>query len=374
MTRAHLCLAVVTATNLTGLHSSWMSTRTVAAQTPAASRSLPTFEVDATWPKLPPKWKLGDPSSFAIDAQDNVWLLHRPRTLLKPEDAKMAAPPVIVFDAAGNFIKAWGGDGAGYQWPEREHGIHIDAKGFVWITGNNCPTNGIAGLRPVADDQIVKFTQDGKFVLQIGRTSQSKGNADTQNVHRAADVWLHPPSNELFVADGYGNDRVVVFDADSGAFKRMWGAFGNKPVDDDSCAVVTPKAFPAGPGPQNFNIVHALRVSSDGMVYVADRENRRVQVFTPQGKFVNQVIKTDTPFARNLALSPDREQQFLYVGNGPEITVVERKSLQIVGSIKPAGLTGAGHHIATDSKGNLYVAQTGMGMQKLAFKGLSGTR
>ena len=374
MTRAHLCFAVVTATILTGVHSSWLSTRTAAAQTPAASRSLPTFEVDTTWPKLPPKWKLGDPSSFAIDAQDNVWVLHRPRTLLKPEEAKMAAPPVVVFDTAGNFVKAWGGEGTGYQWPEREHGIHIDAKGFVWVTGNNCPTNGIAGLRKVADDQIVKFTQDGKFVKQIGRTSQSKGNADTQNVHRAADVWLHPPSNELFVADGYGNDRVVVFDADSGAFKRMWGAFGNKPVDDDSCEVVTPKAFPAGPGPQNFNIVHALRVSNDGMVYVADRENRRVQVFTPQGKFVNQVIKTDTPFARNLALSPDRDQQFLYVGNGPEITVVERKSLQIVGAIKPAGLTGAGHHLATDSKGNLYIAQTGMGMQKLAYKGMSGTR
>src|SRR5262245_40852203 len=155
----------------------------------AQARSLPIFEVDRAWPKVPPKWKLGDPSSFAIDAQDNVWVLHRPRTLLKPEDAKMAAPPVMVFDTAGNFIKAWGGNAPGYQWPEREHGIHIDAKGFVWITGNNCPTNGIAGLKPVADDQILKMTQEGKFVLQIGRTSQSKGNADTQNVHRAADVW-----------------------------------------------------------------------------------------------------------------------------------------------------------------------------------------
>ena len=136
----------------------------------------------------------------------------------------MAAPPVVVFDTAGNFIKAWGGNGTGYQWPEREHGIHIDAKGFVWITGNNCPTNGIAGLKPVADDQIVKFTQEGKFVLQIGRTSQSKGNADTQNVHRAADVWLHAPTNELFVADGYGNHRVVVFDAGYAAPSSGCGA------------------------------------------------------------------------------------------------------------------------------------------------------
>ena len=120
-------------------------------------RSLPTFEVDPAWPKVPEKWKLGDPSSFAIDAQDNVWLLHRPRTL-PPEQAAMAAPPVMVFDPSGKFIKAWGGAGSGYEWPEREHGIHIDAKGFVWLGGNNCPTNGIRGLKPVADDQLLKFT------------------------------------------------------------------------------------------------------------------------------------------------------------------------------------------------------------------------
>jgi DNA-binding beta-propeller fold protein YncE len=374
VTRAHLFLALAVGVVVAAVDSSSLSYRTVAAQAPASARSLPTFEVDRTWPKVPPKWKLGDPSSFAIDAQDNVWVLHRPRTLVKPEDAKMAAPPVMVFDTAGNFIKAWGGAGAGYEWVEREHGIHVDAKGFVWITGNNCPTNGIKNLKPVADDQILKFTQEGKFVLQIGRSNQSKGNADTRNVHRAADVWLHAPTNELFVADGYGNDRVAVFDADTGAFKRMWGAFGNKPMDDDSCEVVTPKTFPAGAGPQNFNIVHALRVSRDGIVYVADRENRRVQQFTPDGKFVRQLVKTDTQFARNLALSADPAQQFLYVGNGADIAIVDRKTLEIAGTIKPAGLTGAGHHLASDSKGNLYVAQTGMGMQKLAFKGIAGTR
>jgi len=374
VTRAHLYLAALTALAVT-THPGWIHDRTLAAQAPAASaRSLPTFEVDAAWPKIPAKWKTGDPSSFAIDAQDNVWLLHRPRTLVKPEEAKMAAPPVMVFDTAGNFIKAWGGAGTGYQWPEREHGIHVDAKGFVWITGNNCPTNGIAGLKPVADDQIVKFTQDGKFVLQIGRTSQSKGNAVTQNVHRAADVWLHPATNELFVADGYGNHRVIVFNPDTGAFKRMWGAFGNRPQDDDHCEVVTPTSFPAGPGPQNFSIVHALRVARDGTVYVADRENRRVQAFTPDGKFVKQVVKTDTTFARDLAFSADPAQQFLYVGNGQDIVIVDRNSLEIAGSIKVPGMIGGGHHIAVDSKGNLYIAGTTTGMQKLSFRGMSGTR
>ena len=335
----------------------------------AQSRSVPTFEVDRSWPKVPPQWKLGDASSAAIDAKDNVWVLHRPRTL-KPEDKSKAAPPVIVFDTAGNFVKAWGGAGNGYEWPEREHGIHIDSKGFVWLGGNNCPSNGLAGLKPVADDQLLKFTQDGKFVMQIGHSNQSKGNADTKNVHRAADAWFLPQTNELFVADGYGNHRVIVFDADTGAFKRLWGAFGNKPVDDDNCQIVTPKSF-SDPGPNNFSIVHAIRVAKGGTVYVADREYRRVQMFTKDGKFVKQLVKTDIAFARDLALSPDANQQFLYVGGGNEIFILDRKTLEIVGSIKPPGIIGAGHQIAVDSKGNLYIMQTTMGLQKLTFKGMA---
>jgi hypothetical protein len=331
---------------------------------------LPTFVVDSSWPKVPSQWRLGDPSSFAVDAQDRVWLLHRPRTLTGEAAAK-AAPPVMVFDAAGNYVMGWGGAAPGLEWPEREHGIHIDSRGFVWIGGNNCPTNGIAGLKPVADDQLLKLGADGKLVLQIGKSNQSKGNADTTNVHRAADAFVHAPSNEVFVADGYGNHRVVVFDATTGAFKRMWGAFGGTPTDDDHCEVVTPKTV-EDPGPKNFSIVHALRVSRDGIVYVADRENRRVQSFTLEGKFLKQLVKADTPFARNLTLSSDRDQRYLYVGNGDDISIVDRKALTIAGSIKPAGLRNGGHQIATDSKGNLYVAQTTAGLQKLRLTSSSG--
>lgn len=364
LTKYRILLACIAATVLI-----WVVDPALLAQS-AGGRSIPVFEVDSTWPQVPEKWKLGDASSFAIDAQDNVWLLHRPRTL-PPEQAAMAAPPVVVFDASGKYLKAWGGAGAGYEWPEREHGIHVDAKGFVWLGGNNCPTNNIRGLKPIADDQLLKFTPDGKLVMQIGRSNQSKGNADTRNVHRAADAWVHAPTNEVFVADGYGNHRVVVFDANTGAFKRMWGAFGDKPMDDDHCDVVTPKVV-EDPGPRNFSIVHALRVSRDGIVYVADRENRRVQAFTREGKFVKQLVKPDTPFARNVAFSPD--EQFLYVGNGDDIVIVDRKQLAIVGSIKPKGLKNGGHQLASDSKGNLYVAQTTMGLQKLTFKGMSAAQ
>ncbi len=364
MTRTTLWIAVILFAGLAGFHANHGA---LAAET---ARSLPLFEVDPAWPKMPPQWKLGDPSSIAIDAQDNVWVLHRPRTL-KGADLAMAAPAVIVFDGAGNFIKAWGGDGAGYDWPQREHGIHIDYKGYVWLGGNNCPESGHALLKPVADDALLKFTQDGKFILQIGKSNQSKGDRDTANVHRAADVRVNPKTDELYVADGYGNHRVIVFDANSGAFKRMWGAFGKPAGGIDHCYIVRPKNFSDGEGLPDYNVVHAIRVAKDGMVYVADRENRRVQLFTADGKFIKQLVRTATAFARNLAFSPDPDQQFLYVGAGKDIAIVDRKTLEVVGSVAPKGMIGPGHHIEVDAKGNLYIAQTGTGMQKLVFKGMA---
>ncbi len=351
----------------------WLSASAPAVETATAQGpGLPIFEVDGTWPIVPEEMRLGAPSSIAIDAEDNVWVLHRPLTLPAEQDA-MAAPPVVVFDTEGNFVKAWGGPGDGYEWPQREHGLHIDHEGFVWLGGNNCPTNGVPRVAPVNDDQLLKFTQDGAFVMQIGRSDGSRGNADMMNLHRPADQQVHPLTNELFVADGYGNRRVAVFDAETGRFKRRWGAFGDTPVDDDQCQVINPTSFP-DPGPGYFNVLHAIRVSTDGLVYAADREHRRVQVFTLDGTFVAQVITPDAPFARNLALSPDAEQQFLYVGGDGGIVVVDRATLEILGTVRPDGILGAGHHIATDSRGNLYVAATGAGMQKLTFRGMSGAQ
>ena len=180
------------------------------------------YEVDPEWPQVPAQWKLGDASSFAVDAEDNVWLLHRPRTL-SDEDFSSAAPPIVVFNADGRMIDAWGGDGPGYQWPQREHFIHLDESGNVWLGGNYCPERALPRLQAIDDDQILKFSSAGEFLLQIGRTGGSTGNADRANLHQPADAAVHAATNEVFVADGYGNHRVIVFDANNGAYKRMWG-------------------------------------------------------------------------------------------------------------------------------------------------------
>ena len=356
---------------LTGVGCGQSSETDVAVQVEESSAAgIPTFRVDQDWPQVPTQWRLGDVSSIAIDAQDNAWLLHRPRTL-SPDEAGMAAPAVLGFDSEGNFLDAWGGEGDGYEWPQREHGLHIDYRGFAWLGGNNCPARNLPGLEPVADDQLLKFTLDGEFVMQLGRSNASGGNSDSENLHEPADASVHPATNELFVADGYGNHRVAVFDADTGVFKRMWGAFGNVPEDDDHCPNISLDSVPDGPGPPQLSVVHAIRVSNDGMVYVADRENRRVQIFTLDGEFVDQIIRGDVPFARNLALSPDPEQRFLYVGGGAGIMVFDRRTLEVLTTIDGDGVIGPGHQIQTDSQGNLYIAATGAGFQRLIFSGLS---
>src|ERR1700682_643026 len=181
------------------------------------TREVPKFEVDSSWPKIPNGWVLGQVASAATDEKDNVWVLHRPR-VVRP--GVKTGPPVMEFDAAGNYIQGWGGPTQGYDWPQSEHGIYVDYKGFVWIGGQG------------NDDQILKFTKTGKFVMQIGQGGHKKTNQDTKNFWRPADVFVYPKTNELFVADGYGNKRIIVFDADTGKFKRMWGAFGNMPMDD----------------------------------------------------------------------------------------------------------------------------------------------
>src|SRR5262245_49711129 len=193
----------------------------------AAGQQMPVFEVDPSWPKIPNNWTIGHVSSVAVDKRDHVFLLHRPNTI--PEDRRgRSAPPVLEYDAKGVFVTAWGGPAAGYDWPDSEHGIAVDYKDNVWI-GGSAPV--APSLRMLDDDMLLKFDKKGKFLLQIGGRDKSGGNKDTKSVHQSADVYVWPKTNEAFVADGYGNRRVIVFDADTGAFKRMWGAFSNEPID-----------------------------------------------------------------------------------------------------------------------------------------------
>ena len=327
---------------------------------------VPQFRAEGSWPKLPSQWVMAIVASTWIDEQDHLWVLQRPNTL-SDEEKPRAAPPVLEFDAEGNFIQAWGGPGEGYDWPQTEHGIHIDPNGFVWIGGNG------------NDDQILKFTRSGEFVMQIGKGGPIKTNADTENLWRPADMFVHAQTNELFVADGYGNKRIIVFDADTGAFKRMWGAFGNVPADDSPAPPgeggdAVPRPHPIGPdgAPQFAPPVHAVKVSTDGLVYVADRGGRRVQIFTIAGQFVDQVFigrECRAPDCGNgqtaagLAFSQDPEQSYLYVANRSQaqIMVFDRRTLAFLDAFgswgSSPGQFGTLHHLSVDSKGNLYTAE-----------------
>jgi len=259
--------------------------RAAAAQAQSGMVQAPKFEVDPAYPKpLPNGWVLGQTIGVGIDAQDHIWIVHRQASLSASETGAdqtpphstccSKAPPVLEFDSAGNLLRHWGGPGQGYDWPESNHGIFIDHKGNVWIGGN-------VGT----DAHILKFTQDGKFIAQFGKPGQSKGSNDTENFNKVAKIFVDPRDNEAYIADGYGNKRVAVIDADTGKFKRYWGAYGNKP-DDTNQGNYNPEAPPI----QQFRSpVHCAELSNDNLVYVCDRPNDRIQVFQKDGKFVKEV-------------------------------------------------------------------------------------
>jgi DNA-binding beta-propeller fold protein YncE len=324
----------------------------------ASRNELPVFEVDTTWPTVPGNWILGQVASVAVDGRDHAWVLQRPGTL-EPEEASAAAPPVLEFDPDGRFVQGWGGPSPDHPWPTSGHGIFVDHNDFVWVGGNG------------PDDQVLKFTTAGDFVMQVGRADGPRGNLDAGSLGRPADAWVHPPTNELFIADGYGNRRIIVYDADTGAFKRMWGAFGNPPMDGEADPAWATEM--EGPGPPHFSQpVHAARVSNDGLVYVSDRGGKRVQVFTLDGEYVSQVFIGreclapacgNGTTAASTAFSPDPEQRFLFVGNRSQarVMVLDRATLEILDSFgewgSAAGDFGTLHHMAVDSRGNLYVTE-----------------
>ena len=351
------------------------------------SGQVPRFQVDPLWPKpLPNRWVMGSVVGVSVDSRDRIWMIHRPSSLSDNEraaalDPPLAAcctpaPPILVFDQEGNLVDSWGGPGAGYQWPQSEHGLYVDDKDNVWIGGNG-PN----------DHQIVKFTQDGRFLLQIGRSGMSKGSNDTENLKQPTTMSVDPVANEVYVADGYGNRRVIVFDADTGEYKRHWGAYGNRPDDADpynaSGATVGPDYDPDKPPSRQFSrAVHGVTISEDRLVYVADRVNNRVQVFDPDGTFVKEgfVDKRTRGFGSvfELAFSKDTGQQFLYNPNGmnQSVDILRRDSLEVVARFGQGGRYPgqfyAVHSIAVDSLGNIYTGETleGKRLQRFVYQGM----
>lgn len=332
----------------------------------------PTFEHDPSWPKpLPNDWALGDVWGVAVDSQDNPWIVHansdRIQALLEAE-GKTLAPPVIQFDREGDVLQAWGGPGEGYDWMvdtfAAEHGMFIDHEDNVWVIGGGARADG--GV-------VLKFTADGDFLLQIGENGRTNGSHDRRLLGGPTTAAVHPDTSEVFVADGYANQRVIVFDAVTGEYKRHWGAYG-RPPDDGPAEPLTPD----GPPPERWDPTHCVRVAHDGLVYVCDRGHNRVQVFETDGTYVEEVFierSSPAPWAFDLdnnryvprdepgpgvgsasmvAFSHDPAQRRLYVGSATsyrKVYVLDRSTLERVADVDTRG---GNHEMAVDSAGNLY--------------------
>lgn len=335
----------------------------VAVPLTSGGPGVPRFAVDPAWPQpLPGNWMLGQVSGVAVDRQDHVWIIHRPASLTPSEagaaqrppiaDCCVAAPPVLEFDRDGRVLRAWGGPSAQYHWPESEHSIYVDGADNVWIASNG-----------PADHVVLKFSTDGRLLLQIGVAGKTGGSNDSTLLGAPAAIEVDDAANEVYVGDGYVNRRVIVFDATTGAYKRHWGAYGHRPDDHDP----GPYDPNAPPDPQFRTPVHAVRIAHDGLVYVADRTNDRIQVFHKDGAFVTEAFVA--PATRgigstwDIALSRDSSQRYLYVADGTnhKVWIVTRADLRVVGAFgrggRNAGYFGWVHNIAVDSHGDVFTTE-----------------
>jgi hypothetical protein len=314
---------------------------------PTAER-LPIYVVDPSWPPtLPNDWILGDIRGLFVDERDHLWVIHMPSSLTPQEigaavkppiaDCCIPAPPVLELDPEGKVLRTWGGPGGGYTWFEQEHGIYIDHNGFVW-TGTS---NGM---------HVMKFTQDGKHLLTIGEPGVNKGSNDPDHLGGPANFYVDPKTNEIFIADGYINKRVVVYDAATGKYKRHWGAYGKRPDDTEK---YTYPVNPANPP----------------------------QVFRQNGEYLmERFVRPETGGSGSgfsLQFSRDPEQSLLYLmdGTNQRVWILRRKDLAILDRFgrpgRQAGEFIRAHMIAIDSKNRMYTGEAANGrrMQRWILKG-----
>jgi hypothetical protein len=361
-----------------------------------SEKPVPRFSVDASWPTLPDTWILGQVSGLSVDKHDNIWILQRPNSLSKFDTGLTATPPtavcceaaphVIRFSPDGKVATAWGGpehapvvEGVN-QWPVNVHGLFVDDSDTVWIAGNG------------KDDHVVlNFDFEGKYLNALGTRGNTNGNFDNTTLGNPSDIFHDESRGEVVISDGYINARVASFNTETKRATHLWGAYAEEPKgptregDFDQSQAAQPQAQGVdGDNPLFGNIIHCVNQASDGLIYVCDRRNNRVQIFKRQtdGKvtFVsNLVVAGDTGgtgSATDIAFSPD--EVYLYVAdmmNG-RIWIYERSSLTLLASMGrngryPGQFTWL-HSIDTDSHGNIYTTEvnTGRRVQKLVFEGI----
>jgi DNA-binding beta-propeller fold protein YncE len=336
-----------------------------------AQESVPSFAVDPSWPKpLPNNWTTGQVGGVCVDSQDHIFIVNR-RTLTDKEELSASpAPPIIEFDLAGNVINSFG---APDTVPDSIHGCTTDGEGNVYVAGNH-------------DGIIQKYSPEGKLLLQIGTrgkvdtsdgrlTIQAGGggfegralNSSHDGFFLPASIAIDPADGDIYVADGYGNSRIAVFDK-SGRFLRQWGRQGTKAEVE------------AGMGGVFMQVVHCVAIGNDGLVYVCDRQGDRIEVFDKLGNFKkNILIHTGGPIpdlwgtAWWIGFSPDPQQRYMYVANGRNeaIHILDHASGRILASFgRPGHQVGEfdhAHTLAVDSKGNIYVAETDWGKRVQRF-------
>jgi DNA-binding beta-propeller fold protein YncE len=349
----------------------------------AQAVEAPHFEVDPFWPKpLPNHWLMGSVVGVGVDSRDHVYVVHRqasldPRTEVGAAqdpptgECCIPAPPVLEFDPEGNLVNSWGGPGEGYDWPSSNHGLTLDPNDNIWIGGNGGD-----------DSHILVFSRDGEFMMQLGEPGQPVDSHSTEHFGRVAKISFSANTGEAFVADGYGNKRVAVLDTETGEFKRYWGAYGNEPSDED----LGPYDPDAPPAQQFRNPVHCADPSEDGLLYVCDRPNDRIQVFELDGTYVDEIFIAPETLGDgstwDVTFSRDPEQRFMYVADGKNmrIYIVDRENLEVLtsfgdGGRQPGQFFGV-HSIATDSDGNLYTTETyeGKRLQKFVYQGMAPVR